>query len=112
MRKNDKKGNPKIGKQVPSLTSEPTHFRAPSGLFRTLLCYFHAFLCVFFRKNGFEIRFSLVFFHDEKYLRPLKYPKATNEEAEGGIKKQEKVTREEVLDDRNSPNTFASMHLF
>ena len=50
------------GKQVPSLTSEPTYFRAPSGLFRRL---FSSFLRIsvrfyFFVKYEFEIRFSLV----------------------------------------------------
>ena len=44
------------GKQVLSLTSEPTYFRASFGLFRRL---FLSFLL----KNEFEIRFSLVFFH-------------------------------------------------
>ena len=65
-------------KQGPSLTSEPTYLRAPSGLFRRLFWSFLRTFCAFVvvvvvvvsLKNEFEVRLSSVFF---LLPRPLKY---------------------------------------
>ena len=68
-------------KQGPSVTSEPTYLRAPSGLFRRLFWSFLRTFCAFVvvvvvvvvvvLKNEFEIRLSSVFF---LLPRPPKYP--------------------------------------
>ena len=52
------------GKQVASLTLDPTYFRAPSGLFRR----------IFFKFRIYSIFSGIFPLYDEKYLGPLKYP--------------------------------------